>query len=176
MSALIKQFRKIALIGVLCVGSLGSSGCVLTGGFADVLWEGLLFWEALPPIPVSAWQSQKIEDRYHEDERYNRVPVLDPVEGENAPIFCVDPPTPDEVIRALPDETAGGMMFLAETSRNNVRIVVEPIVDRLDEVKFYPMVGPARLHHCHYKCTVYYTRSSAVPGRFRSRTQTRLRK
>jgi len=158
MSALIKQFKKIALIGLLCFGTLGNSGCVIVGGFADVLFEGLLFWEALPPIPVSAWQSQEIEDQYHEDERYNRVPVLDPVEGEHAPIFCVDPPTPDEVMRALPDDITGGMMFLAETSRNNVRIVVEPIVDRLDEIKFYPTVGPARLHHCHYKCTVYYTK------------------
>ena len=138
--------------------TFGNSGCVLTGGFLDVLVEGLVFWEALPPIPVSAWQSEQIEDQYHEDERYNRVPVLDPVEGEHAPIFCVDPPTPDEVMRALPEDTSGGFAFLAETSRNNVRIVIEPIVDRLDECRFYPLVGPARLHHCHYKCTVYYTK------------------
>jgi hypothetical protein len=37
--------------------------------------------------------------------------------------------------------------------------VVEPIVDRLDECRFYPMVGPARLHHCHYKCTIYYDKT-----------------
>ena len=158
MSALIKQVKKLVVVGTLCMVTFGISGCVLTGGFLDVLVEGLVFWEALPPIPVSAWQSEQIEDQYHEDERYNRVPVLDPVEGEHAPIFCVDPPTPDEVMRALPEDTSGGFAFLAETSRNNVRIVVEPIVDRLDECKFYPMVGPARLHHCHYKCTVYYTK------------------
>lgn len=42
---------------------------------------------------------------------------------------------------------------------NNVRIVVEPIVDRVDECRFYPLVGPARLHHCHYKCTVYFDKT-----------------
>lgn len=158
MPALIKQFKKIAIVSMVCLMTFGNGGCVLVGGFADILWEGLLFWEALPPIPVSAYHSQRVEDEYHEEERYARVPVLDPVEGENAPIFCVDPPSPDEVMRALPDETSAGFAFLAETNRNNVRIVVEPLVDRLDECKFYPMVGPARLHHCHYKCTVYYTK------------------
>jgi hypothetical protein len=59
-------------------------------------------------------------------------------------------------MRALPDMSSGGLAFVAETSRNNVRIIVEPMVDRLDDCRFYPMVGPARLHHCHYKCTVYF--------------------
>ena len=139
--------------------TLTASGCTLLDGFAHVLWEYVLFWEVLPPVPVSAYQSQLIEDAYHEDERYNTVPILDPVEGEHAPLFCLDPPSPDEVMRSLPDSTSGGYAFLAETSRNNVRIVVEPIVDRVDDCKMYPMVGPARLHHCHYKCTVYYDKT-----------------
>ena len=45
---------------------------------------------------------------------------------------------------------------MAEVARNNVRIVVEPIVDSMGECRFYPMVGPARHHRCHYKCTVYF--------------------
>ena len=61
-----------------------------------------------------------------------------------------------EVMRTLPDSPAGGFAFLNETQRNNVRIVKELIVDRIDDCKVYPLVGPARLHHCHYKCTVYY--------------------
>ena len=54
---------------------------------------------------------------------------------------------------------SGGFAFIAETNMNNVRIVVEPIVDRVDECRFYPLVGPARLHHCHYKCTVYFDKT-----------------
>ena len=58
----------------------------------------MLFWETLPIIPVSPYFSQQIEDAYWEEERYEKVPVLDPVEGEHAPLFCLDPPSDDEVM------------------------------------------------------------------------------
>ena len=67
------------------------------------------------------------------EQRYGKVPILDPVEGEHAPLFCLDHPSPDEVMRSLPDDTAGSVCFLAETQRNNVRMVVEPIVDSIGD-------------------------------------------
>jgi hypothetical protein len=149
----LKRVTLLVGIGLL---TLTNSGCVL---FGDFLHTGLIlgnYFGTTPLIPVSPYYSQLIEDTYIKEERYDKVPVLDTVEGEHAPLFCMDPPSQDEVIRALPDETGGGWPFLAETTRNNVRIVVEPIVDRMDDCRFYPMVGPARLHHCHYKCTVYF--------------------
>jgi hypothetical protein len=153
--------KRCLLLSVVACATFSNSGCKL------LLWEGFLgtmfhfghFWWTTPPIPVSAYYSQKIEDAYWREERYEKVPILDPVEGENAPLYCMDPPSPDEVMRALPDEVGGGWTFLAETSRNNVRIVVEPIVDRIDECRFFPLAGPARLHHCHYKATVYYDKT-----------------
>ena len=36
---------------------------------------------------------------------------------------------------------------------------MEPVNGRLDECRFFPMVGPARLMHCHYKCTIYYDKT-----------------
>jgi hypothetical protein len=135
---------------------ISNSGCTLTGGFVGVLWSYMTFWKTLPAVPVPAYQSQLIEDKLWEDERYNRVPVLDPVEGE---VFCVDPPSEDQVMRAMPTDASGGVAFFQETQINNVRIVVEPLVDRLDDCKVYPLVGPARLHHCHYKCTIYYDKT-----------------
>ena len=42
----------------------------------------------------------------------------------------------------------GGLPFLHEIQRNNVRIVVEPIADYIDPPRVYPLVGPAQLHHC----------------------------
>ncbi len=144
------------LLSVACMVMFSLSGCRLMLGFADTIIEFSKFWQATPLIPVSAYYSQQIEDTYYEEERYGKVPILDKVEGEHAPLFCLDPPSPDEVMRSLPDKVAGGYAFIAETNRNNVRIVVEPIVDRVDECRFIPQVGPARLHHCHYKCTVYY--------------------
>jgi len=156
MQTFSRHLRRWGVLTAICLATTLNSGCTLTGGFAGVLWEYMVFWETLPPMPISAYQSQRIEDELWENERYDKVPVLDPVEGENAPIACLDPPSDDQVMRALPDDPAGGFAFLQETHRNNVRIVVEPIVDRLDDCKVYPLVGPARLHHCHYKCTVYY--------------------
>ena len=151
--------RRLALLVLLGAITTSCSGC-------KVFFDGVVttaafcrYWIATPPIPVSPYYSQQIEDAYWEEERYTRVPILDPVEGENAPLFCLDPPSSDEVMRALPDHAKGGFAFVAETARNNVRIVVEPIVDRIDECRFYPLVGPARLHHCHYKCTVYYDKT-----------------
>ncbi|HCS53880.1 MAG TPA: hypothetical protein DIW81_20220 [Planctomycetaceae bacterium] len=148
--------RRSAMCVLLAGLAVSNSGCTLVGGFIGTAFHLARFWETTPIIPVNPYWSQKIEDKYWDEERYDKVPILDPVEGENAPIFCLDPPSPDEVMRALPDNTAGGVWFLSETCRNNVRMTVEPIVDRLDDCRFYPMVGPARLHHCHYKCTVYY--------------------
>lgn len=157
MERLNKLTRRITLLAAVCLVTFSSSGCTLTRGF---FWDQALlfskFWKATPIIPVSPYFSQLIEDTYWEEERYDRVPILDPVEGENAPLFCQDPPSEDEVMRALPDQVGGGVPFLAETVRNNVRIAVELCVDHVGECRFYPMVGPAKLHKCHYKCTVYY--------------------
>ena len=154
-----KMFRRLSLMALLGLLMTTGSGCYVFRGFVVVAANYSKFWLTTPPIPVSPYYSQMIEDTYHEEERYTKVPILDPVEGENAPLFCLDPPSPDEVMRSLPDQSAGGFAFLAETARNNVRIVVEPLVDRVDECRFYPLAGPARLHHCHYKCTVYYDKT-----------------
>ncbi len=151
--SLLKRVTLLVGIGLMTVTN---SGCTLFIDLLEVAFIGADFFGTTPLIPVSPYYSELIEDRYIREERYEKVPVLDPVEGEHAPLFCQDPPSQDEVMRAMPDETGGGWPFLAETTRNNVRIVVEPIVDRIDDCRFYPMVGPARLHHCHYKCTVYY--------------------
>ena len=43
-----------------------------------------------------------------------------------------------------------------ETQRNNVRILIEKIGEKIDPCKVYPLAGPCQLVHCHYKCTVYY--------------------
>ncbi len=151
--------RKLT-IAVLAMGlAMPASGCKFALGFTKVGLNLAYYFKTTPLIPVTSYWSEKIEDKYHNEEYYERVPILDPVEGENAPIYCLDTPTPDEVIRALPNDTSGGVAFLSETRRNNVRMVVEPIVDRLEDCRHYPMVGPARLHHCHYKCTVYYDKT-----------------
>ncbi len=160
-----KKFGPMARRWILIVGistmTMTTGGCTLVDGFASVIYAFSLFWKVAPFVPVSPYFSGEVENAYWEEERYDRVPILDPVEGENAPLFCFDPPSPDEVVRALPDSETGkgGYAFLAETQINNVRMVVEPIVDSIGECRFYPLAGPARLKKCHYKCTVYYDKT-----------------
>ena len=56
----------------------------------------------------------------------------------------------------------GGLPGLEEIQRNNVRIVKEKIADYIDPPRVYPVVGPAQLHHVHYKCIVYFTEVTRV--------------
>ena len=56
----------------------------------------------------------------------------------------------------------GGFPFLNETQRNNVTMVKEKIADYVDPPRVVPLIGPAQLHHAHYKCTVYYTERKII--------------
>ena len=112
------------------------------------------------PIPVSPYFQDQQEDAYWEKERYERVPILGPLTS-GGPAVALDPPTPDEVMRAMPS-VEGGLPLLHERQRNNVRIVVEPIADYVDPPRVYPLIGPAQQHHAHYKCTVFYSETTRV--------------
>ena len=115
------------------------------------------------PMPVSPYFQDKFEDDYWNQERYNKVPILGPVTSGSAPV-ALDPPSPDEVMRALEkaDSVEGGVPLLFERQRNNVRMVIEPIADYVDPPRVYPLIGPAQLHHAHYKCTIYYSETTRV--------------
>jgi len=115
------------------------------------------------PIPITPYLQDELEDRAWEEERYDKVPILGPL-TEGGPTVALDPPSQDEIMRALEDAhpLEGGLPFLHEIQRNNVRIVVEPLDDSIGEVRVYPLIGPARLHHAQYKCTVYYSEVNRV--------------
>jgi hypothetical protein len=117
------------------------------------------------PIPVSPYFQKKQEDRFWEKERYETVPILGPI-TEGGPVMALDPPSQDEVMRALERArpVEGGIPLLHETQRNNVRVVVEsrPEWDYIDPPRVIPMIGPAQVHHAHYKCTVYFSEVTRV--------------
>ena len=50
-----------------------------------------------------------------------------------------------QVAAALPN-VEGGLPFLDEVQRNNVRMTVELIADYVDPPRFYPIIGWAQLH------------------------------
>jgi hypothetical protein len=152
--------KTICAVGSI-LGSLlllFSSGCILpNNGIGPSI--GFLAY----PIPVSPYHQKLFEDEFHNQERYARMPVLGPL-AAGVPCTAMDPPSEDEVMRALEDarRVQGGFPLLHEVQRNNVRIVVEPISDSIDPPRVYPLVGPAQLHHAHYKCTVYFTEVTRV--------------
>jgi len=75
-----------------------------------------------------------------------------------------EPPGDDEVIRALSEKRKlnGAWVQVFEKNSESVRIVKEKIADYIDPPRTYPLIGPAQLHHTHYKCSVYFTESIRV--------------
>jgi hypothetical protein len=110
------------------------------------------------PVPVSPYFQKIKEDKAWEKERYERVPILGPITSGGPPV-ALDPPSDDEVMRALEKAhpVQSGLPMLWERNRNNVRIVKSKIADYVDPPRVYPLIGPAQQHHAHYKCTIYYT-------------------
>lgn len=146
--------KTLSTVATCCLlaATFGSVGCKTAYGPN----LGLLGY----PIPVSPYFQDRQEDKFWEQERYNRVPILGPItEGEE--VVALDPPSPDEIMRAMPT-VEGGLPLLHEVQRNNVRITVEPICDYVDPPRVYPLIGPAQQHHAHYKCTIYYTEVTRV--------------
>ena len=147
----------IAALSVVCATlSAASTGCVGLKAGPDL---GIL----AIPIPVSPYFQKKKEDEFWNHERYERVPILGPL-VPGAPTEALDPPSDDEVMRAWEraNPIQGGLPFLHEYQRNNVRIVKDKIADYVDPPRVVPLIGPVQLHHCHYKCTIYYTEVTRV--------------
>jgi hypothetical protein len=106
------------------------------------------------PIPVPPWVTERMEDKYS-FKNDSRTPVMPPVRDGFPLPTCDDPPDDAQVIRALP-RVARGVPFFYEEFRDDMTVVVEKMIDKIDPPRFFPLIGPAQLHHCHFKCTVYY--------------------
>ncbi len=145
-----------ALSFVMAALAVGQSGCVGITVGSDLGVLGI-------PIPVSPYFQKKKEDEFWNHERYARAPILGPL-VPGGPAMAFDPPSDDEVVRAWEQANPiqGGLPFLHERNRNNVRIVKEKIADYIDPPRVVPLLGPVQLHHAHYKCTIYYTEVTRV--------------
>ncbi len=153
------MYRKTASAAVILAALftlISSSGCTTYG--PNVRGSLLLY-----PIPLSPFFQDELEDKAWEHERYEMVPILGPI-TEGGPAVALDPPSEDEVMRALEKArpVEGGLPFLHETQRNHVRMVIEPISDYVDPPRVYPLLGPAQQHHAHYKCTLYFQETTRV--------------
>ena len=155
---MLSKFTSTALFVLMTISLLGSSGCSY-----NAVWGGPEYGLATFPIPVSPFFQDRKEDKFWVKERYERVPILGPITAGGPPV-CLDPPSDDEVIRAMPNNIEGGLPFLHEVQRNNVRIIKEPMCEYVDPPRFYPLIGPAQLHTVKLHDTA---------GRFRTPTPTK---
>ena len=147
-----------ATFSLLALSLVSSTGCSVP--FATTFGPSVHFpW----PLPITPLLSKEQEDKFWVKERYGRVPILGPTTA-GGPAVALDPPSADEVMRALERArpVQRGVPFLHERQRNNVRMIVEPIADYVDPPRVYPLIGAAQLHHAHYKCTIYYSEVTRV--------------
>ena len=119
------------------------------------------------PIPVPPWVTERMEEKYCYKNDF-RTPVMPAIRPGFPPPMCEDPPSEAEVLRAMPHITRG-IPYFYEEFRDDIQIVNERLVDRIDPPRFFPLIGPAQLHHCHWKSTIYYneTVESGYPFPFR---------
>lgn len=68
----------------------------------------------------------------------------------------LDPPSPHEIATAL--QKKGGVNKVPP----NARMILEPLATYVDPPRVYPQIGPARLHHAHYKCMIYSDNSERM--------------
>jgi hypothetical protein len=84
-------------------------------------------------------------------ERPERVTALDSAKD----LTSLESPSTAEVLRALP-KVPRGVPGMFEVFRDDMQVVSERLTRQVDPPRFFPIVGKAELHHCHWKCTVYY--------------------
>ena len=150
-----KRWRTwLFFVGVLAVCG-GSSGCIPFGmGLAT-------------PVPIQPWVADSIEERLTTKD--HKAPVLPPIPPGHRP-NCEDPPDQAQILRAMTRVTRG-VPYIYEEFRDDINVTVEKIADVVDPPRFFPLIGPAQLHHCHWKCTVYYTETveSGYPFPFQTK-------
>ena len=131
--------RKLWLVALALLPAVGCNP--LTLGF-------------LSPIPVPPWTAERLEQKLnHKND--GRVPVMPPIRDGFPPPICEDAPGDAEVLRAMP-RVPRGVPYVYETFRDDIVIVKNRLVDKIDPPRFFPLVGPAQLHHCHWECVIYY--------------------
>lgn len=150
-----RWLRGLLTGALLAVVSTSFTGCGLSYVFRSIAPLHVTGWSFAWPILPS--QQQRLETDIEREEA-DRVPILDPIPGEFAPASCLDPPSEEEVWNKVPKFKQGSPVFY-ETQRNNVRILIEKIGEKVNPCKIYPLAGPCQLISCHYKCSVYFDES-----------------
>ena len=73
----------------------------------------------------------------------------------------VESPSEADVLRSMP-LCARGQEGVYEVFRDDIEVVTERIIDKVDPPRLFPLVGQAQPHHCHWKsnCSSRSSRSA----------------
>lgn len=104
---------------------------------------------------VQPWVYDRMQNAYQYDKDF-KTPILPPVRAGFPAPRCEDPPTDAEVMRVFNERQVRGVPYLYEEFQDDLTIVKNLVVDKIDPPRFFPLVGMAQLHHCHWECGVYY--------------------
>jgi hypothetical protein len=137
-----KKVRTWVLLAVVLVASASSTGCFP--------WSMGIF----TPVPVPPWVYERMQEKFTHPEDF-KTPVMPPIREGFPPPLCEDPPDDATVLRAWAP-VVRGVPYIYEEFRDHIDIITQRLVDKIDPPRFFPLVGLAQLHHCHYKCTIYY--------------------
>jgi hypothetical protein len=113
---------------------------------------------------VQPWVATRMEEKYnHKND--SRTPLMPPIRDGSPEPRCEDAPTEREILRSLPAQIRG-VPFIYEEFRDDMTFARNRLVDKIDPPRFFPLVGMAQLHHCHWECAVYYneTIQSSYPN------------
>ncbi|MEM0926127.1 MAG: M56 family metallopeptidase [Planctomycetota bacterium] len=92
-------------------------------------------------------------------ETTRRISILGQITSGGPP-KALDPPSDAEILAALMKiKTAYDEPDLS-IEKTDYRLIKEKIADYIDPPRFYPLIGPANLHHAHYKITLYGVKDS----------------
>jgi RNA polymerase sigma factor (sigma-70 family) len=103
-------------------------------------------------------QAGGADSKPSDQSRESRTPLLPPLTpGQRS--ACDDPPDLATILRALA-RGERGVPYLSEVFRDDLEVSVERLADQIHPPRFYPLIGHAQLHRCHYKCVVCYNETT----------------
>jgi hypothetical protein len=117
-----------------------------------------------PAVPIPPWAVERLEEKDSCKNDFRR-PIMPPIR-EGYSVECAAEPDEALVLRRGVPPLPAGLPF-CEVQREIVHLESKKVGDKIDPPRFFPLVGPARLHHLHYECRVTFAvtlRLTGLPG------------
>ena len=157
-------------MGILKAKAVFLALVVTTAAGSAVGYVGL---SAAPVAPPPAPAGPTLDDLKAENERLRRevADLRGKLAAAEARLPGGEAPTDQEVLRAMP-RVPRGIPYAYETFRDDIVIVKQKVLDRLDPPKSFPNVGLARLRVQCWECSVYFTETVEAVWPFPARVTT----